>query len=153
MGENYVGSLLLTGAGFNRQICAAAVDAPLLPERLSERIQLSNNAAMKLSNVTLERQVRGVFARSDDSLLQPESQVSNLPGKVMLAYEMTEPLSVVFARQSSAFRTAAKKAGKSVVYQAALQEGDDDSAYHAQLLNEVIGFISGVGSGALAAAP
>lgn len=141
MGREYAGSMLLSGAAYDNVACTVAIDAPLLPANLSQRIQLGTTAYMKLGNGTLEREVRGAFAQPDGSLLEPAEQVANLPTKVMLAYNLTEPLYEVFARSSSGFRSAAKKAGKAITYEAPLDQRDDAFAYFVRETDAVVHFV------------
>lgn len=142
IGFDYAGSLLLNGAAYDNVTCAIAVNAPLLPDKLSQRIQLGTAGYMKLPNSTLEREVRGAFAQSDGSLLRPETQVANLPTKVMLAYNLNEPLCQVFARHSSGFRAAAKKAGKTITYEASMYQRDDEYAYSVREADAAVRFVT-----------
>lgn len=137
----YLAATLLTGPGYEHVACISAGNAPLLPARLSERIDLGGNAYMKLSNATLEREVRGAFAQADGSLIDPSGKVQSLPARILLSYEMTVPLYQVFSRHSSAFRSAAGKAGKQVQHLAPLNDRDDESAYYARLLDASIDFV------------
>lgn len=139
--EDYAGSLILTDGGFNGLNCTVGLNAPLMPNRLSERMKISETATMRLSNFTLERQVRGVFASADGTLTDPAYGVQTLPNKIMLAYDFTDPVNEVFARESSAFRSAVKKAGKTLTYTAPLVGHDDALTHQAQVLDSIINFV------------
>ena len=149
--EDYVGAWLLTDTGYDHVACVAAVDAPLQPERLDKPIEFTGGL-MKLSNMTLVRDVRGVFALPSGKLLDPVEQVVGLPNQVMLGYDLTEPVNAVFGRQSRDFRSALKKADKQVTYQAPLVGSQDESTYQANLLATVIEFVAKAGQGGASAA-
>lgn len=139
--EKYVAALLLTDGGFDNLTCIAALSPPLKPEMLSDRIKLSNTAYLKLANAVLEREVRGVFATANNGLLNPAERVATLPAQLFLAYDLTEPVNEVFGRNSNDFRSAAKKAGKQLSYEASTGDREDESAYKARLMAHVIDFV------------